>query len=355
MKLQNKSILLISPEPWSHIFVSKHHYATHLAAKGNKVYFLNPPSNQQLRVKPTDYENVFEVEYDGFIKGLRFLPNFIRQKAILRKFNQLQQLCTSTFDVIWSFDNSVFYDFDALPKHVLKISHIVDLNQDFETGNAASTADICFGTTRYITGRLKKYNANTHFINHGFKTLFEEGKVSLPGKAGVKVFYAGNLDIAYLDWSILEKLAIDYPNVDFLFAGKKEIESSIFEKNNVFHLGTVSSEQLAAMYRESDILFICYKARKFHEQLANPHKMMEYLGSGKVVIATSTEEYRHLANEGIIAMSDESHGFLMLFQDVLSDLAHWNSKHLQESRVAFAMNNTYDKQIDRIEGLINKS
>ncbi len=352
---QNKTILLISPEPWSHIFVSKHHYATHLAARGNRVYFLNPPTNSQTQVKPTDYRNVFEIDYDGFIKGLRFLPKSIQRKVILNKFNQLERLCETKFDVVWSFDNSVFFDFDALPESVLKISHIVDLNQDFQTARAASTADICFGATRFIIDRLIKHNPNTHFINHGFHGLFGDEKVDLPGDNEVKAFYAGNLDIVYLDWGILDKLVAEHPNIDFVFAGKMQKGNRLFERPNVFYLGIVPSDQLAAMYRQADVLLLCYKAEQFHEQLANPHKMMEYLASGKVVVATKTEEYQHLAGEGVIAMADENHGFSMLFRDVLNNLDHWNSQGLQERRIVFAEENTYDKQIDRIEFLIQNN
>lgn len=355
MKLQNKSILLISPESWSHIFVSKHHYATHLAARGNRVYFLNPPSHERLQIKPTDYENVFEVDYNGFIKGLRFLPRLIQKQIMLNKFGQLQQLCSTAFDIVWSFDNSIFFDFDALPNSVLTISHIVDLNQDFEIARAASTADICFGTTRYITERLQKFNANTHFINHGFCGLFEDENVTLPGKYKIKAFYAGNLDIAYLDRALLDQLATNHPNIDFIFAGKKEEENHVFERPNVFYQGIMTSQKLSALYRQADILLICYKAEEFHEQLANPHKMMEYLASGKVVVATKTEEYQHLAEEGVIAMSKENHGFSMLFRNVLNNLDHWNSPGLQERRIAFAKENTYNKQIDRIEYLIQNN
>ena len=42
--LRNKTILIISPQPWDHIAISKHHYANELAARNNTVYFLEPPN-----------------------------------------------------------------------------------------------------------------------------------------------------------------------------------------------------------------------------------------------------------------------------------------------------------------------
>jgi hypothetical protein len=42
-----------------------------------------------------------------------------------------------------------------------------------------------------------------------------------------------------------------------------------------------------------------------------------------------------------------------LFRKVIDDLAHYNNPSLQEQRIAFAADNTYAAQIDRIEKLLN--
>lgn len=47
----NKTILIISPEPWGKMMISKHHYALELAKLGNEVYFLNPPNNNSIKKK----------------------------------------------------------------------------------------------------------------------------------------------------------------------------------------------------------------------------------------------------------------------------------------------------------------
>lgn len=47
--LHNKTILLISPQSWGKMFLSKQHYAIELAKKGNKVYFLNPPNENSIQ------------------------------------------------------------------------------------------------------------------------------------------------------------------------------------------------------------------------------------------------------------------------------------------------------------------
>jgi len=357
--LQKKNILIVSPEPWNHIFVSKHHYAVHLAAKENNIYFLNPPSDKNL-IHRTDIKNVSSVYYEGFVKGLRFMPRFLQRYFIRKKFNQLQKLCNISFDVVWSFDNSVFFDFSALPKKVYCISHIVDLNQNFEFNRAASSANICFGVCRPILNKLLLYNKKCFFVNHGFNEKINnhtENSIKLPGKHAVKAFYAGNLNIKYLDWKLLEACIEKFQNVDFVFAGpwlKTELyHESLKQKSNFHYLGTISTNDLGYYYSISDLLLIAYKNIEYPEQLTNTHKMMEYLGSGKMILATWTDEYRKLQKSKVIKMAKNSLEFLTYFDEIISDLEKWNGNEKSRSRQEYALNNTYSMQIERIEKLLH--
>ena len=49
--LKGKTILILSPQSWGKMFVSKHHYAIGLAKKGAVVYFLNPPDQENHQPK----------------------------------------------------------------------------------------------------------------------------------------------------------------------------------------------------------------------------------------------------------------------------------------------------------------
>jgi len=353
--LNNKSILLISPESWDHIFVSKHHYAVHLGERENRVYFLNPPSSEN-KIKKTSFKNVWEVNYTGFPKGLRFFPSLLQKFYIKKIFNQLLKLCNVEFDVIWSFDNSVFHDFSALSTTIYKISHIVDLNQDFETAKAASTADICFGVSTPIVEKLRRVNEKAFFINHGVQKR-EVKSVTLPGGNKVKVFYAGNLDIPYLDWSLIKQLIKNNSHVNFIFAGpwnENERKNQVCTFDNVHYLGVLKADELVSYYSLADVLLIAYKADEYKDQLSNPHKMMEYLASGKMIVATYTDNYKKLAEEGLFLMSNNQEDFLPLFGKAISNLSYWNSEEKQNLRKGYASENTYDKQIERIESYLNE-
>ena len=354
MKLTNKNILIISPEPWDHIFISKHHYAIHLGRRGNKVYFLNPPSTSNEIVK-TDYKNVHQVNYKGFPRGLRFFPSFLQKRMINKVFKEVENLINIKFDIVWSFDNSVFYNFSALPADTIKISHIVDLNQNFQTKIAAETANICFGVCTPIVKRLAAYNKNTYFINHGCYPSLPGKEVSLPGSNSIKAFYAGNLNIGYIDWRLFKEVIVENKNVDFILAGpwfQGSLREDILSFSNVYYMGLLKSEELKDFYATANVLLLLYRADEYSDQLSNSHKMMEYLASGKMIVATFTSEYELLEKEGLIAMSKKNDDFLQIFNDTLANLAMWNAEEKQLARKAFALENTYDKQINRIEELI---
>lgn len=359
MELKHKNILLISPESWEHLFVSKHHYATHLAEMGNKVFFLNPPG-PNLRLDSTKYHNLWNVNYRGFPKGLRYFPASLQRFFIKRAFYSLQRLCRANFDIVWSFDNSVFYDFSALPQNVYSISHIVDLNQNFQTKKAASTANICFGVIKEIVNRLKSFNKNAHLIQHGVKMSDNNLAVDikLPGQNTLKALYMGNLAMPFIDWAVLNQLVMNFVLVDFVFVGSNinvALKNLHAETNNsnVFFINTVSADKIQAYLAQADILLLSYTP-EYYQTYASPHKMMEYMASGKAILASWTPEYETLHEKKLILMAKNDKEFLANFKFTISDLDELSNKEREVSRKNFAKDNSYERQIQRIELLMNQ-
>lgn len=361
-----KKILLVSPEPWDHIFVSKHHYALTLAQRGNWVYFLNPPvKNRSPIVKKSEHNNLFVVEYAGFIKGFRFLPFFIRKLLVHKKWNELETLCEVQFDIIWSFDNSVFYDFQALPTRVLKISHIVDMNMNYQIKKAASTADYCFGVTNALVTRAKKYNHWSIFINHGVNEIFFQVQapscVNFPGSNSIKIGYLGNLAMRYIDWRLLFLSVSTLPQADFIFVGpgKEEcnlnvnlthsFKKKVLQQQNAFFLSEIPYKEIPRYLAKCDVLLIAYQ-ENYHPDQSNPHKMLEYLASGKPVVTTYTAEYGD--KEHLIYMSKSNEDYIRILRDVINHIDRAASAEASAKRKRYARANTYAKQISRIEEYI---
>jgi glycosyltransferase involved in cell wall biosynthesis len=296
---------------------------------------------------------------------MRYYPAFLRRYLTRHIFQKIEGLTGAHLDIIWSFDNSLFYDFDALSPSVLKISHIVDLNQDFETARAARTADFCFCTTQLIRARLEQHAPNkVYWINHGLSNSgnYLQNKESLPGQQTIKALYAGNLAMKYLDWQIIGSAVNDNPNVDFIFYGSNRDNTSVAQnpmhsykkevlrKPNTYFPGQLSSDELGHALKAADVLLLSYQ-EAHHQDQANPHKILEYLYSGKPIIGTYTAEYQ---DTDLLYMTKSNQEWPDLFKLIVHDFPKYSKPAAMEKRKVFALDNTYDKQIERIEGLIDQ-
>jgi hypothetical protein len=343
-----KNILIISPEGWDHLFVSKHHYAIELSKK-NRVFFLNPPSNYY-SVTKLSYGNLWILNYTPFLKGLRFLPKVLRRYFMRKKFNRISELASTRFDCIWSFDNSVFFDFGFLDRNVLKIAHIVDHSQDFQFHELASSADICFGVSQNIVDRLLLSNRKSFLMPHGIALdCFKETEVELPGNNAIKAMYAGHLDSSYIDKPLLYSLIDGHTEIDFIFLGSGG--SNWPRKRNTFFLGVVEHQHLMNYLKKADILLLVYDVDKYPEQLTNAHKILEYLVCGNVIVSTFIQDYAKTTN--LLEMTKEKSEFPLLFGKVISNLSSYNSEENKICRIQYARGNTYQKRMHEIEQLVD--
>ncbi len=354
-------ILIISPEPWTGHFVSKHHYAITLASKGYKVYFLNPPNNDlnNIKINQTKYKNLWSISAPQVAKGLRFYPKRLRNFIEKRWLQKLENKIGQKFSTIWLFENSRFYDMDFAEDR-LKIYHQVDLNQNFHIKEAVSSADICFCTTDYILDKIKPYNAKAYKIHHGVSLhlknyrLSEKQKNKFTNKK-INVTYIGNLGMHYMDIKLLAKLVTNFPNIQFQFVGGYHENDPLYKTckivNNICWWGKVESELIPEILSFSDVVLVSYQTKYFIDQ-ASPHKIMEYLASGKVIVSTYTDEYKDKRH--LLEMVDDSKDYIKRFDKVINNLNFYNSKEKQQTRILFAKEHSYEKQLGKITALLKK-
>ncbi|MEQ8925920.1 MAG: glycosyltransferase [Fulvivirga sp.] len=351
MKLFAKEILLISPENWNELNVSKHHYAIHLAELDNHVYFLNPPSNRYNSSESEIHDNITIIDYPGFWPGLRWLPKGVRRWHLKRVLRNIELIIDANIEIIWSFDNSIFYQWEKITDK-LKISHIVDLNMDFNFAFAAQGADICLSCSHEIVKRQKRFNSNSFFIQHGYSIRTAEPFDLNRGLNEIKIGYAGNLNIPYIDWDILTSAIKELANTaDFYLAGSYN-DIPIETQSNVYLLGVLSTSELRWFYEQMDILIIAYDTDKYMQQVSNPHKMLEYLGSGSPIVSTFCSEYIQL--DDCICMSKQKKEWPDKLKHTLHHLEFWNSTEKRQKRIAYAKENSYSNQLKRIESLLDE-
>ena len=135
-------------------------------------------------------------------------------------------------------------------------------------------------------------------------------------------------------------------------------ETSVFinfllQCKNVLLHGPVSPVALAKEFHRMDAFLICYDIKKDQSKGTNYHKVMEYVSTGKVTISNNITTYKN--QPALIQMTDErehNRQLPQLFKKVVTDLPTYNSDKFRRLRVAFASDNTYTKQIGRIEKII---
>ncbi|MBR9997629.1 MAG: hypothetical protein KFF73_01600 [Cyclobacteriaceae bacterium] len=244
----------------------------------------------------------------------------------------------------------------------------MDWSEDFNRETLCRTSDICFCTSDKLLKAMRKYNQYTYNIGHGYAPseyeLNPEEKKEVGNKFQIKAGYIGNMNSKYLDWETFYLLASKNPEIGFFFIGPKgmsnlsgiEFNEPLLTKleklDNTFFLGEKPAYKIPSYLKEFDILLLIYKAKKYKEQVANPHKLLEYFGSGKIVLASWTEEYRD--KNDLIEMVPSNDDLPTTFTKVMNNIKFHNQNDKQLKRKKFAMDNSYEKKIHVIENLINE-
>ena len=374
ISLSNKNILLISPQKWGEMHLSKHHYAIELAKRGNTVYFLNPfDINQKKRFiikQHEEYKELYIVTYKPLFPlvirfHFRWLFDFLMQfqvKMLLLRIGR-------KIDIVWCFEPNLYSNLNLF-KADLNIFHPVDqLNYDYQF-NIASSAHVVFSVSDVILNRLKTRKVQQYFINHGLSEHFEEqcrnGMIKkTPAGQMVKIGYAGNLFMGHLDRNVMKSIIVENPDVSFFFWGPYRLEDSyvsgyvtdeirafirfLSDSKNVTLKGVKQPKELADEICDIDGFLVCIDPEADPNKGSNSHKILEYLSTGKVVISNYISSYSD--KRDLIAMVDENSNSKLpdLFKKVISNLSSYNSIEFQKKRIEFALDNTYAKQIDRIE------
>ena len=368
---ENKTILIVSPEAWGKNFVSKHHYATVLAQQNNQVYFLAPPPAlgkksvevQQLEAVP----NLHLVTYKPIVRGINRLPAFLRDGLYGWQWRKIKEQLPQELDVVWSFDPSRFQNLRIFGD-VFKIYHPVDVHEMALEMQAVQTADLVLGSSHKILERFAPPTPPKQFINHGLAQHFIDPPTAIDFKVNpntTNVGYVGNLHYQYLDLPVFTQIITDHPNINFYFIGpyqannlsasegNKAFVDWLQTQSNVHLLGSQPSKTLPAYLHQMDLFLMCYKGDKHVAQMANPHKILEYLSTGKTVVTHYIDQYKD--HQDLVVMVKNNKDLAQKFKETLGHLEAFNQTEQQQNRRDFAHNNTYHKQIERIDQLIQQT
>ena len=236
--LEGKTILVISPQAWGDMLISKHHYALELARRGNHVYFLNPPDNDHWNIKGPDKRIQIRVSKVNpnlyLVDQVLYFPYLLKYHArgiynlfIKRQIRNILKKIGKPVDILWSFDLGNLFPIAYFKNDIYKVFQPVDEPGDDQAILAAKGANIIFSVTQEILNKYKSYNVRRCFINHGLANEFTEviDDIELR-KARIQAGMSGNLLRTDLDRSTLLKIVHENPAVDFHFFGSYKVEES---------------------------------------------------------------------------------------------------------------------------------
>lgn len=369
--LTNQTILILSPQRWNHIHVSKHHYAIELARRGNAVYFLEPPdgsgSGKVLIVDAPGHPEIRLVQYrPPFPLSIRFHARPLFDALMLRQVKLILRTLGVTLDILWSFEPNLFSNLRIFGAH-LSVYHPVDaLIYPYQI-RVAKSADLVLSVSAGVVSQMEALGVPAWFINHGLSEPFAEVArewteiIEPGGNRRPRAGYAGNLMHPPVNRPVLRNIILGHPGVQFHFWGPYTAESRreqpsleqsfvdfLMDRPNVVLHGSVSTMALAAEMRLMDCLLLSYTGDHALYDRSNSHKMMEYLSTGKVIVSSRIAAYSGL--EHLIRMPSDSSDLQLpaLFSDALVRLIEFNSPKLQIERMRFALDNTYERQVERI-------
>lgn len=376
MQLEGNTILIVSPQAWGKMFVSKHHYAIELAKRGNTVYFLNPPDQNRFGIFSKVQISIPEKGSVYLVDHQLYFPYWLKFKASvvfhwLMRFH-VKRLLTAlkAIDIVWSFDIGNLYPLPLFGKKVFKIFHPVDEPLNKAAFLSARGSNIIFSVTHEILEKYESINVPKHFVNHGVAESFLGMPTEYVKRSPVRVGFSGNLLRKDIDREVLIQIIQENENCLFEFWGSyQQAESNVGGtedsasaefisvlrrfKNVVLH-GAVSAEQLATEIQVMDAFLICYDVLKDQSKGTNYHKVMEYLATGKVIIANNITTYQH-SPELVTMVSSRTNNQELppLFASCIQNLSMLNQYENTEKRINFARQNTYARQIIAVEKILS--
>lgn len=379
-QLTDKTIFLLSPQPWGIMHVSKHHYAIELVKRGNRVYFVNPPdiNSNKITIEPiVEHPNLFSITYKPFFPWkLRFHVRPVFNMLMKIQVKLLVHKIKEKPDVVWCFDPNSFSNLSWF-NGKLNIYHPVDPITRPDQVNVAHSAHIVFTVSQKILSAFNSVDKPKYYINHGLSDEFcQLAKTNLtkinnyipnqPLRAG----YVGNLLRKPIDRELFLKILIENRDIEFHLWGPTELKHSNISGNedlettefikyvtalpNVVLRGVKKPEVLANEIQEMDLFFLTYQYIENESDRSNSHKLLEYLSTGKTVLSVDIETYRHTELIVMSGKNDDSE-LLKIFNDVQSQIKQYNSEVKMRQRIEYSLRNSLIEQIRKIEGFIFES
>lgn len=358
MRITGKHVLVISPEPWEGVQISKHAVARALARQDNTVCFWGPPSTAESGLRLERSEGIEVVRYRHWFRGVNRLPRAVRDRYYGRLIRRIEKLTGRAFDIIWCFDNTRMQEFP--PGTAKRVLHLVDYDTVHDGHGLIPTADLVLTVSEALSEHALRIapNAQVHLLGHGIEERWlEHAQVHrTPTVPPRTALYAGLLATDYVDWEMFSSVVLRHPEVHFDLYGPYDPDYPaegfrvIRDAPNTTLHGLVDKERLIPAAQAADILVYCYRAQELGQKVATSHKVLEYLSTGNVVVGSYQQTLAPQAD--LLLMARQRTDFVTVFDRACTDHARLNTPPLREARIAFARSRTMPVLLDRVGDLL---
>ena len=217
----------------------------------------------------------------------------------------------------------------------------------------AKQADITTGTASKLCEMMSEYSRSVHLIHNAADTgNFEravhekfERPEEIKDLQGKIIGFTGNLDHCRIDYPLLKKVALGYPDKTLLLVGPinnteyKEI--GLDQLPNVVFTGSKDITELPQYLQFMDCVLLPYALNKLTQSIY-PLKINEYLAAGKPVISTKFSK-DILQFENTIYLSDSDEHYIDLINKAIAE----NSEEKTRERIAVARTNTWTDRVEQ--------
>jgi glycosyltransferase involved in cell wall biosynthesis len=348
-------ILLVSPEAWGPAKLSKHHYAQALQDQGMRVYFMGPSDSDRFSLEPLD-NGITLVHGPAQPRGLRWAPIRFREWVEAQRMAGLARLCGGPFDVLWNFDLFRFRWLRDRRHARSRVLHVMDLPRATALRDPATRADAIVLVSPAMASHLPPGSVAPLIVPHGLSTHASQAIVPPDLKPGIRVGYLGNMAIPYLDKESLLRAVRQHSRITLYLIGPHggnlgqapvdRTWQSLIAEPNVVWVGAVPSEHVGAWLNKMDLLLIAYDSGRYANETAHPHKVLEYLASGRPILATHMRDMAHLPP--LIEMLPLGMRVDQAMTRTLGELERLSSAELVQARRTHAQEHSYSRHTARI-------
>lgn len=278
-------------------------------------------------------------------------------RKVLRDHEVHNYIYINCFDMIYA---------GVLPKSMgahLSIYHCIDdITDDLYLGKhgiemeheAVRQADLTFVTSSNLYKLMRPYSDHiVTFFNAADVENFKQVRTQiyprpkeLEGRSGQVIGFVGNLDVYRIDYPLLKKIALAYPDKTLLIIGPinspgpKDV--GLDQLPNVILAGSRRLQELPPLMQHMDCVLIPFQLNRMTNSIY-PLKINEYLAAGKPVVSTGfSDDIRTFAE--CIYLAENHDQFVQLISTALAE----NDPALVQRRTEVANSNTWEARIKQL-------